>query len=348
MGTHITELIPSKPIKIEDLQGKTLAIDAHNMLYQFLTTIRQRDGTPLTDAQGNITSHLIGLFSRTCAFLEKGLRPVFIFDGEPPERKRKEIERRTQLKHEAALKLKEAISAENLDQMAKYAGRTSKLTRAMAQEAKELLHALGIPCIQAPGEGEAQAAEMVRRGEAYAVVSQDADSLLFGAPRIIKNLNLAGKRKQAGTHIYHAITPELITLTDTLNALGIDRNQLIALAMLVGTDYHPGGIKGLGPKKALKLVLEHGSDLHALFSAVNWEHETQTDYKEIHQLFTHPATTEDPIPPRTAINPEAITALLVQQHAFSQERVASAVDRLIKQGRQAQRGLADFLHTHNS
>ena len=238
MGVQITELLVGNSIKIEDLAGKIIAIDSFNHLYQFLTTIRQRDGTPLMDRHGNVTSHLSGLFSRTVNLLENNIRPVYVFDGKAPELKLKERERREGLKKKAEEKYKVAVEKEDVDEMKKYAGRTSRLTREMIEEAKQLVEALGLPVVQAPSEGEAQAAFLVAEGRAYAVASQDADSLLFGASKLIRNLSISGRRRRGATLTYEQIQPELIELNKTLEAFNFSRNRL-----------QPRWHKGHWPKK---------------------------------------------------------------------------------------------------
>src|SRR3989338_2847014 len=259
MGCAITELLTGKEITIESLSGKILAIDAHNMLYQFITSIKQRDGTPLLDQRGNITSHLTGLLSRTTSFMEKGLKLVFVFDGVPPKLKEEEKKRRADAKRTAGEQLEEARTRGDTEAMNRYQSRTHWLSDTMIAESKELIAALGIPIIQAPSEGEAQAAYLVSNGDAYAVVSQDADALIAGAERVIRNLSISGKRKKIRTLVYETVKPEMISLSETLNNLGITHEQLIILSILVGTDYNIGGVKGIGPKKALKLIKEHGT-----------------------------------------------------------------------------------------
>src|SRR3989338_7744716 len=220
MGVNIRELIPRKDIDFSALQQKVLVIDAFNLLYQMITTIRQRDGTPLTDNQGRTTSHLVGLFSRTTNFLERGIKLVFVFDGKAPALKQEERERRREVKEEALAKYRIAKEKEDITDMKKYASRTAVLTQEMIQESKDLLQAFGIPIIQAPSEGEAQAAYMVKQGDGYAVVSQDYDSLLYGASKLIHNLSVAGKRKKTKVS-YEKIKPEIIHLSEVLNTHGI-------------------------------------------------------------------------------------------------------------------------------
>jgi flap endonuclease-1 len=219
MGVAITELLPTSEIKISDLKGKTLAVDGYNILYQFLTTIRGPDGSPLTDSEGNITSHLTGLFSRTTHLLSLGIKLVFVFDGKVPELKRKELHRRRALKEEAAAKYESAKGRADVDEMKKYAARTARLTPEMVAQAKDLLDALGVPWIDAPSEGEAQATALVKQGHAWAIVSQDADALLYEAPRIIRNLAVTGRRKMPGKMAYSSVDPELIEYKAVLHDL---------------------------------------------------------------------------------------------------------------------------------
>jgi len=337
MGTKIFEIIQGKEITIEDLKGKTLAIDSYNMLYQFLSSIRQRDGNLLMDSKGRVTSHLTGLFTRTANFLQKGLKPIFVFDGKTPELKQKELKTREKIKQEAAEKLEKA---ETDEEKRKYASMTSKLTRDMVDEAKELIKALGCPIIQAPSEGEAQCAALVKNKDAYAVVSQDADSLLFGASNLIRNLSITRKRKLPGKQTYATIKPELIELDKALNSLGIDKTQLITLAMLVGTDYNPKGIKNIGPKKALKLVKQYKTDMDELFRDVKWGDYFDYSWQEVFYLIKKIPTTKKYKIEWSLPKTEKIKKILIDEHNFSEDRVNSSLSKLSKiQEKQKQKAL---------
>lgn len=282
MGTQITDILERKNISISELKRKTLAVDAFNQLYMFITTIRGYDGSVLTDSKGRTTSHLVGLFSRTTNLMSQGLKLVYVFDGKVPDLKHKELEKRKEAKLHAQKEFEAAKEKEDVDTMRKFAGRTSRLTKEMVEEAKQLLTHLGIPWIQAKSEGEAQATHLVKKGDAYAVLSQDADCLLFGAPRMIRNLSISGKRKMTGKTAFVSVEPELIEVEKVLNKLGINNDQLIALAIMVGTDYNPGGIKGIGPKKALKLIQENS--IEEAFKIAKWEEHFELDWKEIFNL----------------------------------------------------------------
>lgn len=342
MGVAITQLVPSKEIAIADLKGKTLAVDGYNMLYQFLTTIRGPDGAPLSDSSGNVTSHLVGLFSRTTNLLAQGIRLIFVFDGKVPELKRQELQRRSELKNEAQAQYEAAKDREDVEAMKKYAARTSRLTPEMVAQAKELLDALGIPWIDAPSEGEAQAAALVKQGHAWAVVSQDADALLYEAPRIVKNLAITGRRKLPGKMAYVNVEPELIEHRDVLTELALDNEQLRALALLVGTDYNVGGIKGIGPKKGLKLVQEHGHDFDALFTAARWSDHWETGWKEILDVFEGMPALDPGKITFGRVDQKKVEEILASRHDFSRERVESSLQRLAKSQQAAQKGLGEF------
>src|SRR3989344_749411 len=342
MGLQFKELVVKNEISIKDLKDKVLAVDAMNMLYQFLTTIRGPDGSALLDSHGDVTSHLIGLFNRVTSLMEEGLKFVFVFDGKAPEIKRKTWEKRSAIKKEAALKFQEAEEAGNKEDMKKFASRTAVLDKKMIDDAKNVIRALGLPIVQAPSEGEAQAAYMVKKGDAYAVISQDYDNLIFSAPLLVRNLSIAGKRKRAGKMAFTTVHPELISLKEVLAELGLTLDKLIVIAILVGTDYNPGGIKGIGPKKALALVKEVPTD--EVFDKVEWKkHYPNLDWKEIFSIITQIPVTDDYTLQWKQIQEKEIIDLLVVKHDFSEERVKSKLAALKQEQKKlAQKGLGNF------
>lgn len=345
MGLQFKELVVKREITIPELKDKILAIDSMNLLYQFLTTIRSPDGTVLTDSKGRVTSHLIGLFSRTTALMEQGLKLVFVFDGRPPAIKQKTWEKRKEVKMQASLQLKEAEESGDVESMKKFAARTAILTREMIHDAQDLLRALGLPIVQAPSEGEAQTAYMVKTGKAYASISQDYDNLIFGCPRLIRNLSLEGKRKKPGALAYEKIKPEVILLQDVLQALKLTNDQLIVLAILVGTDYNPGGIKSIGPKTGLKLVKEYGTDFPGLFAKVEWAKQyPDLPWKEVFDTIKHIPVTDDFFLEWKKIDEKKLIHLLVEEHNFGEERVRQKLDKLREtQQQMAQKGLGSYL-----
>lgn len=344
MGVKITELVPCREIEFKDLKDKIVVVDASLFLYQFLTTIRQPDGTPLMDSSGRVTSHLVGLFSRSAKLMQYGIRLAYVFDGEPPKLKIAEQERRHELKLEAKEKYKEAVRREDVEGMKKYAARTARLSREMVDEAKELLHGLGLPVVQAASEAEAQASHIVKKGDAFALATQDADALMFGATKIVRNLSLVGRKKQANKLSYRSIKPEIIDLAETLNHLGIDQDQLIALCMLVGTDYNRGGIKGIGQKGALKLVKQQGRNFEKLFYDAGWQNAfPDLSWKVVFDTVkTIPVTNNYKLQWKD-IDDDALYKLLVDEHNFSQERVDSAIGKMVREKEsKQQKGLNDF------
>jgi len=343
MGIAFKDLLISKEISIDELKNKVLVVDSYNLLYQFITTIRSRDGSLLTDSKGNVTSHLVGLFSRTSKLLEKGLKLAFVFDGKPPRLKDVEREKRKTLKIEAEKKYREALKKKDEEGMKKYASRTSRLTLEMVEEAKKLISAFGLPVVQALSEGEAQAAYMVKKEEAFGTVSQDFDSLIHNSPKLIRNLSITGKRKLSSRLKYETVKPEIIDLAENLNHLGIDQNQLIVLAMLIGTDYNPGGIKGTGPRNALKLVKKHKSNFDSLFKEVKWEEFFDFDWEEVYYLIKKMPTTDDYELKWGNINIGGIKEFLVKEHDFSEERVSKTLEKLSKETKtKKQKGLGEF------
>src|SRR3989449_993787 len=258
MGINLADIVTSEPRTLEDFSGKVLAIDAFNTLYQFLAIIRQPDGTPLMDHEGRVTSHLSGIIYRASNFVAAGIKPAFVFDGEPPRLKARTIVARGEIKRRAEREWREAVEIGDLATARTKAMQTSRLTGEMVDQSKRLLDLLGIPWIQAPAEGEAQASAMARTGVAYAAASQDFDSLLCGSPRLVKNLAITGRRKLPRKEVYVEVQPEEISLEATLRNLGITREQLVDMGLLIGTDFNEG-VKGIGPKKALALIKKHES-----------------------------------------------------------------------------------------
>ncbi len=336
MGVNFKDIIIRHPIQLEDLSGKTLIVDGYNMLYQFLSTIRSRDGNLLTDHHGHVTSHLIGLFSRITNLMQKGIKLAFVFDGQAPELKHRELAKRAELKKEAQQKYEQALAAEDTQAMQKYAARTSRLTRDMVDQAKELLTALGIPWVQAPSEGEAQAAHMVKKGHGWAVSSQDYDSLLYGTPRLIQNLSVEGRRKIPGKLAYTKVEPLLIDLQENLKALDLTRDQLTWLAILVGTDYAPGGVKGIGPKKGLTLVKQHKTP-EKIFENLKLD---DVSWEEVLKVFQKMPVTDNYELNWKPADRKKTYQFLVEQHDFGAERVEKTLDQIAPA--KHQKGLGDF------
>jgi len=323
MGVQLTGLLEPRPIDLKELSGKRIAIDAYNALYQFLSIIRQPTGEPLMDRNGNVTSHLSGLLYRNANLLEGRILPVYVFDGKPPEFKTDVVEERMETRRKAEEKWREALSRGELEEARVYAQGSARITASMIEDAKRLLRAMGLPVVQAPSEGEAQAAQMTRDGAVWATASQDYDSLLFGATRLVRNVTITGKRKLPRKSVYVTITPELFDRR-SLESLELSREQLVDLSILVGTDYNPGGIGGIGPKRAYKIIKDHGS----LRSAIEAGAVKPFEYEEIEEFFLNPPFTQDYQLSWQPPDEEAVLDFLCGERDFSEERVKKALEKI--------------------
>ncbi|MFA6329036.1 MAG: flap endonuclease-1 [Candidatus Micrarchaeia archaeon] len=318
MGVDLGD-VPKKAVALSDLSGKRFAVDAYNAIYQFLSSIRQPDGTPLKDSEGNITAHLTGIFYRNARLLENGIRPIYVFDGKPPEFKSGVISERAGRKAEAEANWKNALEKGDMASAKKYAQATSRLTHAMVEESKTLLRAMGIPVVEAPSEGEAQASQLVIEGSADAAASQDMDCLLFGAPLLLRNLSVGGRRKLPGRNEYVDIEPEFIGLQSALDALGVSRQQLVWMGILIGTDFD-AGVKGIGPKKAHKIVRECKT-LREAAEKAGAADELEL-FEAVENFFLNPPVEKGVKVPSEKMDREKIVKFLCGRHDFSEERVS--------------------------
>lgn len=321
MGVDLGELFNRTRIDLDDVCGRWVAVDAFNTIYQFLSIIRQHDGTPLMDSSGRVTSHLSGILYRITNLVEAGARIAFVFDGEPPEQKGRVLSERSDVREKAEILWEEARAAG--EDGFRYAQAASRVNEEIIADSMRLLLAMGIPAIQAPSEGEAQAAFMAMRGDVHYAATQDYDALLFGSPRVVRNLTVTGKRKLPKKNVYVDVAPEVIGLDEELMRLGIDQKQLVEIGILCGTDYN-AGLDRVGPKTALKLIREHGN-LERVFSARG---ETIEGYDEIRDLFHHPKVTVDYRLRSTRPKVDEIVSFLCGERDFSEERVMKAATRL--------------------
>lgn len=327
MGLDLKPLITPTPLKLPELSGKVIAIDAYNTIYQFLSTIRGPTGEPLMNGRGEVTSHLSGLFYRNVNLLAENIKPVYVFDGEMHALKGQEIERRRQVKQEAMAQYSQALEEGRMEDAVKYGKRTSVLTDAMVEESEKLLATLGIPHIQAPADGEAAAAYLTRKELAYASASQDYDSVLFGATRLVRNLAVSGRRKVPNKNAYIDVEPEIYEHAGILKETGLTCEQLVDVGILIGTDFNPGGFAGIGPKTAIKLIKEHGrlENIEKIKSLLQ-----EVPYKEIRDIFLRPEVPKVDRIDFGAVDREKVLDYLCVQKSFSTDRVAGTLDRLQK------------------
>src|SRR3990172_4399778 len=329
MGVDLSDLVPATPRTLGDFANRSIAVDAFNTLYQFLSIIRQPDGTPLMDRQGRGTSPLSGIVYRTTNLLAVGIQPAFVFDGRPPALKGRTIEARGEVKRKAEREWQDALEKGDLPRARTKAMQTSRLTGEMVEQSKRLLGLLGVPWVQAPSEGEAQAAHMARRGDAWAAASQDYDAFLFGAPILVRNLALSGRRKLPRKDVYVDVVPEQLVLDVTLTALGLTRDQLVDVGILMGTDFNKG-VHGVGPKKALALVKAHRS----LEGALRELGASIEDAERIREIFLRPEVADEYELAWREPDVEGATRMLVDEHDFSAERIEGALRKVLESRKQ--------------
>jgi len=264
-------------ITLEELDGSAVAIDAHNWLYKYLTTTVKFTGTAAyTTDDGEEVANLIGIVQGLPKLLEAGVTPIFVFDGTPTELKADEIEARREERERAEERLAEARERGDEVAVARLESRTQRLTPVIHETTRELLACLDIPCIEAPAEGEAQAAHMARHDpEIDYAGSDDYDTLLFGAPHTLRQLTSSGN-------------PECMDLAATLDEHDITWEQLVDAGILAGTDFNEG-VSGIGPKTAISAVAEHGD----LFSVLDARDASIPHAERIRELFLSPDVTEE-------------------------------------------------------
>ena len=326
MGLNLKDVAVREKTALESFDNRIVAIDAYNALYQFLSTIRGSDGMPLTDLKGNISSHLSGLLYRNSNFLSMGIKPVWVFDGKPPSLKSAEIERRRQTKIDAAVKYEKAMAEGDEEGARKYAQQTTSLKDWMVDQSKELLDLFGIPHVQAPSEGEATAAHLTVTGQAWVSASQDYDSILFGARRLVRNFTNSGRRKVANRNFYVTVEPEIILLESVLESTGLSREQLVDVGIMIGTDFNPAGFRRIGPKTALKLIKKHSrlEDIPKVQEELD-----ATPYDEIRRIFLEPDVADVGELQFGSVDHEGIVRYMAE-HDFTRSRVEQSLERMRK------------------
>jgi flap endonuclease-1 len=257
-----------------------------------------------------------------------GIKPIYVFDGTPPALKEVEIKRRMKAKEEALVRYEHALREGKVEEARVYAQATSHLKDYMAEDSKKLLDSMGIPWVQAPSEGEAQAAHLTKREDADYCASQDYDSLLFGAPKLVRNVTISGRRKLPSKNISVEVIPEIVELDAVLRECGITYEQLVDVGILIGTDFNPDGIKGLGPKTALKLIKEHGNLDKTLPHLKNAEF--PVEHQRIREIFLNPKVTNNYKIEWKEPNVEDVVDFICRQRDFSEDRVRKALEKMQK------------------
>ncbi|CAM8940073.1 hypothetical protein QQ045_000989 [Rhodiola kirilowii] len=312
-----------KEMKFESYFGRKIAVDASMSIYQFLIVVGRTGAEMLTNEAGEVTSHLQGMFNRTIRLLEAGIKPVYVFDGQPPDLKKQELAKRYSKRADATEDLADAMEAGNKEDIEKYSKRTVKVTRQHNEDCKKLLRLMGVPVVEAPSEAEAQCAALCKADKVYAVASEDMDSLTFGAPKFLRHLMDPSSRK---------IPVMEFETGKILDELNLTMDQFIDLCILSGCDYCDS-IKGIGGQTALKLIRQHGS-IEKILENINKERyqiPEEWPYEEARRLFKEPlvVTDEDKIDLKwSAPDEEGLVQFLVNENGFNGDRVTKAIEKI--------------------
>jgi flap endonuclease-1 len=327
LGVLLTPILKREQTSFKALYGKSFAVDASIELHQFLALIRKPDGSLFTDPNGRVTSHLIGLLTRTSRLVtDYRLAPVFVFDGRPNPLKRATIEARRKVQQKAQTDYALAVTAKDYSRAWSKVVMTGRVTGEVLADAKRLLSLMGIPWLDALEDGEAQASFMAAKGDVWAVGSKDYDSLLFGAPILARYLTLTGREYLPSKKTSRPLIPELVNLAENLEALGISREQLVDLALLVGTDFNKG-VMGIGPKKGLELIRKYGA---AEKFPEDIKRELPDDLNTVRNIFLHPRVLENYPLKREHPDPDGIIEFLYKERSFSKDRVQKVANRLVQ------------------
>ncbi|PHT41455.1 Flap endonuclease 1 [Capsicum baccatum] len=312
-----------KEQKFESYFGRKIAIDASMSIYQFLIVVGRSGTEMLTNEAGETTSHLVGMFSRTIRLLEAGIKPVYVFDGKPPDLKKQELAKRYSRREDATDDLAKATETGNKEDIEKFSKRTVKVTPQHNEDCKKLLRLMGVPAVEAPSEAEAQCAVLCKAEKVYAVASEDMDSLTFGAPKFLRHLMDPSSKK---------IPVMEFDISKVLEELELSMDQFIDLCILCGCDYCDS-IRGIGPQTALKLVRQHGS-MESILENINKERYQIPDdwpYNEARRLFKEPLVVTDDEQTElkwAAPDEEGLVNFLVKENGFNIDRVTKAIEKI--------------------
>lgn len=338
--TGLSKLIFDKApssVKENDIKnyfGRKVAIDASMAIYQFLIAIRQ-DGNQLTNDEGEVTSHIAGLFYRTIRMLENGIKPVYVFDGRPPQMKSGELAKRQERRAEAEKKLAEATEAGEQEEVDKFQRRLVKVTKQHMDDCKKLLRLMGVPVIEAPTEAEAQCATLVKAGKVYATATEDMDALTFASNRLLRHMTYSEARKMP--------IQEFI-LERVLQEMDMTQEQFIDLCILLGCDYCES-IRGIGPKRAYELVKQHKS-IEEILQKIDTKKYTVPEewmFKEARSLFVNPDVSPcDDIELKwREPEEENLIEFMCKEKGFNEDRIRNGIKKLIKSKKQSTQGRLD-------
>ncbi|XP_055382434.1 flap endonuclease 1 [Condylostylus longicornis] len=323
-----------KEADIKTFFGRKVAVDASMCLYQFLIAVRS-EGAQLTTVDGEPTSHLMGVFYRTIRLLENGIKPVYVFDGKPPDLKSGELAKRAERREEAKKALEKATEAGDEAEMEKFNRRLVRVTKEHSNEAKELLKLMGVPYVDAPCEAEAQCAAMVKAGKVYATATEDMDALTFGSSLMLRHLTFSEARKMpVKEYNYEKI----------LKGFELSKEEFIDLCILLGCDYCDS-IKGIGPKRAIELITQY-KNIETIVENIDTKKYTIPDdwnYQVARDLFINPEVknAEEIELKWTDPDEEGLVKFLCGDRQFNEERVRNGARKLLKSKNSSTQGRLD-------
>ena len=321
-----------KTVSLHTYTGHAFALDASMAMYQFLISTQQiKSGfsiAELRDSNGNLTGHLLGLYNRSIMLMENGIKPVWVFDGKPPEAKSHVLKQRKQRKEDAEKGKSEAKDEGDMERALKLSNQTVKIDQQMTNDAKRLVQLLGLPMIEAPSEAEATCSILAKSGKVYAAATEDMDSLCFGCPILIRDINNKNE-------------PVIeINLEQVLNELKINMDEFIDLCILCGCDYS-SKIEGIGVINAYKLIKEHKNIEGVIKYAENFNKDPnhkkkltydkeEFNYIEARELFKHPEVIDVEKVNLVWKNPdkEGLKKFLVDEKNFNENRINNALVRI--------------------
>jgi len=336
----LADIVPQaiKENEIKNYFGRKIAVDASMCLYQFLIAVRS-EGAQLTSVDGETTSHLMGTFYRTIRLVENGIKPVYVFDGKPPEMKSGELNKRTERREEAQKALDKATEAGDTAEIEKFNRRLVKVTKQHANEAKHLLSLMGIPYVEAPCEAEAQCAALVKAGKVFATATEDMDALTFGSNVLLRHMTFSEARKMPIQEFH---------LEKVLQDLNLTQDQFIDLCILLGCDY-TDSIRGIGPKRAIDLITQHKSIEEILKNIDKNKYPPPDDwnYEGARQLFIEPEITDPSTIDLKWTDPdeEGLVKYLCGDKQFNEERIRNGVKKLLKARGTSTQGRLDGFFT---
>uniref|UniRef100_A0A8C5AQY6 Flap endonuclease 1 n=1 Tax=Gadus morhua TaxID=8049 RepID=A0A8C5AQY6_GADMO len=323
MGIHgLAKLIADQApgaIKEQDIKsyfGRKIAIDASMCIYQFL----------------------IAYFNPYYMWLNEwhyGIKPVYVFDGKPPQLKSGELEKRGERRAEAEKLLAKAQEAGEQENIDKFSKRLVKVTKQHNDECKKLLTLMGVPYIEAPCEAEASCAALVKGGKVFATATEDMDGLTFGTNVLLRHLTASEAKK---------LPIQEFSFNRLLQDIGLTNEQFVDLCILLGCDYC-GTIKGIGPKRAIDLIKQHGSIEEILDNLDPKKHPPPEDwlFKEARRLFLAPDVVDCATVDLKWNEPseDDLIQFMCTEKQFSEDRIRNGCKKMSKSRQGSTQGRLD-------